>query len=482
MSYISNIKHPPQQHKPTTYHNPLFHSQSVPHYESTYSHYFSNTKLSQPQHQHQHPLKPNLSLYYYPPPPRETHNIDASQLTSMKHIDIDNLQDAFGRSLQLKKYKHIQIQNDIAKLYQENDDLKSIIADIKQAHLNKVRAHQIHERQTRRMKQLILDSELDEQVLQHLTRETHLDQQNEMKRKNQLLHTKYIIQQQLAERQHARDEAKKEQAKDKAELDMLINRVIEDDKRKLSEQQYKRILAKSFMDKAYAEKEEQKRRMKEEEELLKQRERKYYEDVSKREMEYAMKKKAIQDTKDKIFAQICADKARAQAEKDYYEDMKNHLHDEETARQLRVKEVEEKEKLQKQKEQMLIWARQQQQMKLQRKEEELRQEQSIMQKMLDKFKEDDKQEQLNVLKRKQKIIEYRNECERQWKLKREQYEQQRQYELQEREYQQQMENDKGKLIQQEKEKLIKDNEEILKQYYPKGYYRTLKKLEHKHNV
>ena len=480
MSYISNIKHPPQQHKPT-YNNPLFHSQSVPHYESTYAHYFSNTKLSQPQPQHP-PFKPNPSLYYYPPPPRDTHNINVSQLTSMKHIDIDNLQDAFGRSLQLKKNKHIERQNDIAKLYQENDDLKSIIADIKQAHLNKARAHQIHESQTRRMKQLILDSELDEQVLQNLTRETQLDQQNEIKRKNQLLHTKYIIQQQLADHQRLRDEAKKEQAKDKAEIDLLINRIIQEDKRKLSEQQHKRILAKSFMDKAYAEKEQQKRRMKEEEELLKQKERKYYEDVSKREMEYALKKKAIQDTKDQIFAQICADKARAQAEKDYYEDMKNHLHDEETTRQLRVKEVEEKEKLQKQKEQMLLWARQQQQMKLQRKEEELRQEQAIMKKMLDKFKEDDKQEQLNVIKRKQKIIEYRNECERQWKLKREQYEQQRQYEIQQHEYQKQMEYDKGKLIQQEKEKLIKDNEEILKQYYPKGYYRTLKQLEHKHIV
>jgi hypothetical protein len=100
-----------------------------------------------------------------------------------------------------------------------------------------------------------------------------------------------------------------------------------------------------------------------------------------------------------------------------------------------------------------------------------------MKKMLDKFKEDDKQEQLNVIKRKQKIIEYRNECERQWKLKREQYEQQRQYEIQQREYQKQMESDKGKLIQQEKEKLIKDNADVLRNYYPKGYYRTLRKLE-----
>lgn len=470
MSYISNVK--PTQHK-STYHNPLFHSQSVPHYESTYAHYFSNNKLSQPSL----PPKPNPSLYYYPPPPRDTHNIDASQLTSMKHIDIDNLQDAFGRSLQLKKYKHIERKNDITRLYQESDELKSILSDIKQAHLNKARAHQIRESQTRRMKQIILDSELDEHVLENLTRETQLEQQNVQRRKNEMLHTKYVIQQQLADRQHARNEAKKEQAKDKAEIDALIQRIIQEDKHKLTEQQHKRALAKSYMDKAYAEKEHQKQRKREEEELTKQRERKYFEEISKREMEYAMKKKAIQDSKDKIFAQICADKARAQAEKDYYEDMKNHLHDEETARQIRIKEIEEKEKLQKQKEQMLMWAIQQTQMKLQRQQEEQRQEEAIMRKMLDKFAEDDKQEQLNVLKRKQKIIEYRNECERQWKLKREEYAKQKQYELQELEYQKQKEMDKGKLLQQEKERLIKENEEILKQYYPKGYYRTLRQLE-----
>jgi hypothetical protein len=79
-------------------------------------------------------------------------------------------------------------------------------------------------------------------------------------------------------------------------------------------------------------------------------------------------------------------------------------------------------------------------------------------------------------------MEYQLECERQWKLKREQYALQRQQELNEIEYNKQLEREKKMLIQHEKEKLIQANAEILKNYYPKGYYRTLKQLEHKHNM
>ena len=452
------------------YHNPLFQSQSEPQFESTYRHYY-NLK-SEPSVHPSRCSKP--SLVYYPPQPQSIHNIDPLQLHSMKHIDVDK---CFGRSIQHRRGMKKEHDVEIQKLYAENDELKSIITDIKQAHLNRDRAHQIHESQTRRLKQIVIDTELDETVLANMNRERLLDEQKEFKRKNEMLRAKGVLQQQLTDRQKARDEAKKEYAKDKAEIDAMVHKILTEDKNKYEEMQRRKALAKAYMDKEYAERAKQKQQKKEEEELNNEKERKYFEEVARREMEMALKKKEIQDSKDKIFEQLCADKAREQALKDYYDDMRHQLYDEETNMLNKMKELQEREKMRKQREELLNWAVNQKKMNQIIKEEQQKEDNIIMQKMLDKFAEDDKQEQLNNEKRKQKVIEYQLECERQWKLKREQYALQRQHELNEIEHNKQLEREKKMLIQHEKEKLIKANEEVLRNYYPKGYYRTLRQLE-----
>lgn len=455
------------------YHNPLFQSQSEPQFESTYRHYY-NLK-SEPTVHPSHQSKP--SLLYYPPQPHSIHNIDPLQLPSMKHIDVDNLQECFGRSIQHRRCITKEHAVEIQRLYTENDELKSIITDIKQAQLNRDRAHQIHESQTRRLKQIVLDTEIDENVLAAINTQRLQDEQREQTRKHEMLRARSILQQQLTERQKARDDAKNEYLKDKADIDALVRKILTEDKTKYDEQQRKKSLAKAYMDKEYADRLKRKQMQKEEEALNNEKERKYFEEVARREMLNALKKKEQQDTKDKIFEQLCAEKAREQALKDYYDDMRNQLHDEEMNVVNKMKEQEEREKMLKQREELLNWAVQQKKMNQYKKEEEDKEERKIMQKMLDKFKEDDKLEMLNNEKRKQKVMEYQLECERQWKLKREQYALQKQQELNEIEYNKQLELEKKRLIQQEKEKLIQANAEILKNYYPKGYYRTLRKLE-----
>ena len=455
------------------YHNPLFQSQSEPQFESTYAHYH-NLK-SEPSIRPNRQSKP--SLLYYPPQPHSIHNIDPLQLHSMKHIDVDNLQDCFGRSIQHRRGIKKEQDAELRKLYAENDELKSIMTDIKQARLNRDRAQQIHESHTRRLKQIVIDTELDETVLANINRERLLDEQKELQRRTELLRAKGVLQQQLTERQKARDDAKKEYEKDKADIDALVHKILTEDKTKYEEMQRKKALAKAYMDKAYADREREKQQKKEEEELNNEKERKYFEEVARREMEMALKKKEMQDSKDKIFEQLCANKAREQAIKDYYDDVRTQLYDEETQRLNKMKELQEKEKLHKQREDILNWAVNQKKINQMKKEEQQREENIIMQKMLDKFAEDDKQEQLNIEKRKQKVMEYQLECGRHWKLRREQFALQRQQELDELEYKQQLEREKKMLLQQEKEKLIKENEEVLRNYYPKGYYRTLRKLE-----
>lgn len=68
------------------------------------------------------------------------------------------------------------------------------------------------------------------------------------------------------------------------------------------------------------------------------------------------------------------------------------------------------------------------------------------------------------------------QIERQWQEKLNQYNLQKEQELRELEILKQEEVRKRELIEMEKEKLIKEHEDILKGYYAKGYFKSLNTL------
>ena len=462
----ASINTPPQQ----TFHRSLNQQRSM---SCTSYHY--PTKF--PTRELEELSKHHSLLGYYPPEPRTTFHVNPLVLTSMKHLDMCQLTDCFGRSIQNKKNQSISNQNYLNKVYADDLAIQDIKATIAQAKLNRDRAQQIHECQTRKLQKIVRDAEEDEKVLDNLGNEEQEEQEKQRKRKEEMLKTKHILQQQMLDHEKAKEASMKEYERDKQQIDDIVQRILNEDKAAYEENMRKKALARTYMNNAYAEKAELKRKQKEEEERRKEQERKYFEDVAKRERELAQKQKAIQDSKDKIFEKLCAEKARQQAEKDYWEDVRNQLHDEENARLNKIKELEEQEKLQKQKEEMLAWSILQMQRKEEKKKEEENIENEIKQKMLAKFAEDERQEQLNLEKRKQKMKEFQDELEKQWRIKREQFLIQRRQYCQGLKNQRLLELEKLKLIQQEKERLIRENEDLLKNYYAKGYYKSLRYLD-----
>ena len=312
-------------------------------------------------------LKPGNPLYYYPPEPRNTYGLDPMRLKSFKNLDVDEVQECFGRSLQQRKYQEMSKQAEIKKIFDEDKDIQLIKSSISQAQLNKYRALQIHNDMAKRMQFLVKDAETDEKVLEQLKHDEELEREKEKRRREKMLQAKYVIQQQMKDREKERLESKKELERDKQQIDDIVKKILQEDKNNYEELQRKKAISKSYMEAAYAEREEMKRRQKENERLEKEKERKYFEEVARREMEHNAKKKALQDSKDKIFEKLCAEKARQQAEKDYWEDVRNQLYDEENNRKNRIKELEEKEKQARQKEEMLQWAINQMKMKEERK-------------------------------------------------------------------------------------------------------------------
>ena len=75
--------------------------------------------------------------------------------------------------------------------------------------------------------------------------------------------------------------------------------------------------------------------------------------MQKRENEFRGKKEQIQQEKDKIFNQLCEQEAQRQAEKDYWENVRNELYLEQGNKKRKMEEKAEKEKKEHQKEEML---------------------------------------------------------------------------------------------------------------------------------
>ena len=183
--------------------------------------YYPETKMDSISAQNQ----PYPSSNYYPyPEPKNTFRLNPLVISSLKNIDVDDLQLAFGKGIQQKReyQKGRDIQNN--KLFNENSEIKEIKNSIEQAKLNQFRAHQIHENQVRRVQKLMKDTEVDEQVLQKLEYEKRKAAEKEERKKQERIETKHLIQQQMKDKESLKEEAKKEYEKDKIDVDNMINR------------------------------------------------------------------------------------------------------------------------------------------------------------------------------------------------------------------------------------------------------------------
>ena len=422
--------------------------------------------------------QPYPSSKYYPfPEPKNTYRLNPLVLTSLKNLDVDDLQDVFGKGIQEERQSSLgeKIQNE--KMFKENSEIKEIKASIEYAKLNKIRALQMQQNQMKRIKNLMKDTQADEEVLKKLKIDNVRAKEEEERKKNERIKAKHLVQQQMKDKIKLKEEAQKEYEKDLKDIKNIMDNIKKEDLLKIKEDNRKKDIARQYMVSAYAEKEERKRKAKEEDDLQKERERKYQQDLAQRENELNDKKAQIQFEKDKIFERLCKEEAKRQAERDYWESVRNDLHTEQENRKAKLQELAEKEKLQKQKEDILDSAIKQMKVKEEKKLKEKEMEEDFKKKLMEKFNHDEKIELLNFQKKKEKEKEMKIEIERQWQLKLQQYQKQKEHEINELLKKKKEEEKKSYLIEQEKKRLIQENEKLLKYYFPMGYHKAMNSLQ-----
>lgn len=400
-----------------------------------------------------------------------TTSINPLSFKSFKNFDVEEFEEDIARELQKIKYSGDQNNLEIKKILDESEEIKQIKNKIQLAYLNKERSKQIHENQIRKLIELENDAQADDEVISKLNNELHKESQNEGKQRLLALHNKYIIQKQIKEREIQREDAKYEYERDKKQIHEIMKKIEEEDLEVNRNEILKRNKAKMDMENAYKEKEFIKFKQLQENALQKEKEREYFETLQKRDKDQKAKKQAEKDEKDKILSKLCEEKKKKEAEKEYWENVRNELYVEEMNRRQKILELEEQEKKIKQKEEMLKSAIEQALKKEEKKKKEDEEEREFKRKLLERFKEDEKMEQYNKIIKKQKELKYREEIEKQWKLKRDQYLNQKELEIMNLKNQKIEEENKRKIIEKEKIRLIKENEEILKSYMEKEYFK-----------
>ena len=436
--------------------------------------YYPTTTLDPISAQNQPYPSPN----YYPyPPPTNTYCLNPTTLKSLKTLDINELQDVLGKGLQDQNSLVVGEKLEKERIFKEDNDIIEIKNSIQRAKLNKILAKQMYQNQMKRIQNIINDTRTDEQVLKDQNLEKDKQIEEEEKKRKERLKNKYLLQQQMKDREILRQESKKEYEKDKQDIENLINNIKREDKLAKEELDRKRNIARTYMENSYARKAEQKRKEKEDELLEKEKERKHQEELQKRADEFKGQKAKIQQQKDKIFNQLCEQEAKRQAEKDYWENVRNELYLEQGNKKLKMEEKAEKEKKERQKEEMMASALLHKKVKEENKLKELEQEKEFRKKYLKQIQEEEELDRLNLKKRKQKELELKMEVEKQWQQKLAQYQLQKEDELKNREKLKVQEKARKYIIEQEKQRLIKENEDLLKGYYPLGYQKALNSLK-----
>ena len=412
----------------------------------------------------------STSPSYYPTyPKREIHGINPLTINSLPSIEIDDLQHVFSKGISERKNN---IKGNFLKrraLLENDHDIMDIKSEINKAKRNQILCKQIEQKHLLKLKSIIQESEEEEFNIKinELDRKKKLEEEN--KKRLLWLETRRINLEQMEEKKRLKIEADKEYEKDKKNTEEAYNKILLENKLNEEEKERKKLINQSYMEASLKERELIKKRREENDRIEEINLINYLKEKEKRENLLLEKKKNLQMEKDKILDKINKEKAKEKAEKDYWENLRNELTIERENKKQKIKDLEEKIKRQKLKEDVIQSAINQMKEKEKRKEEEKKLEEQFKQEMLLKYEKEKNEEKLMNEKKKLKEIEFNNEVERLWKIRLEQYQLQRDQEIRELEEQKLKEEEIRNIIEEEKSRLVKENEDILKKYNAEGY-------------
>lgn len=375
----------------------------------------------------------------------------------------ENLADELAR----RKAEQLREEMDRRRICDGSEDLRALKERLHAAKVNKERAMQLLDKEVRKENSRIVDHKIAEHMENERLENVELEHKLNIEKLRQRERVKAINQDQIAQKESQRVQALNEYLKEKDQVQELVDKIAEEDAlesaAKHQQQEETRRVLKQFV----IEQKQIQEAQEEADRLENERIEAHAQAMRDREARLQAEKDEIERKKQEVLKAQLAVAERASKEKEELEQLRNDLHMEQLEDEARKREeLRMRKKLEDREEMKNAYMFQ-----MRMKEEKLRkgqeEEAQIRQRLLEKFAEDDRIEQMNEHKRRMRVEQHKREAQRLMELRREMFDAARHKEREEEEALRAGDGKRQAIIEEERQRLLREHAAQLQDFLPK---------------
>ncbi|KAJ3329704.1 hypothetical protein HDU76_007345 [Blyttiomyces sp. JEL0837] len=369
-------------------------------------------------------------------------------------------------------------EENLRRSIRENSvELRELEKKLNYAYMNKERALQIQEKRLTLQKEKSAEAERISEMNRQLEILRLKEMEQEQAKYERSLAYKEALQTQLSEHETRKLGEYEQFLKEKAMVDEIVRKILEEDakeqQKRLEKQRETKQFIEDFMEERIQWREQERQRQIAENQKIEA----YAKLQHEREEDIRRKKKTMADEKNVIYDKLATEMERQDRAKAELEQLRIELYQEEEEEKARARDQEIlRSRIMKRLELIDAYQRQveDKQRRLQKEREE---EEEFRRKMMEKFANDERLEQMNTQRRRIKQLEHKRAVDalvqERRKLVQREYEQQ----LAEQQQESMLENYRQQVIEQERQRLLHEHASKLLGYLPKGVLRDSQDLK-----
>ncbi|EFJ51321.1 hypothetical protein VOLCADRAFT_103570 [Volvox carteri f. nagariensis] len=387
-------------------------------------------------------------------------------LSAIRAEEEEKLAVAMARKQQEKERQDKEIQ----KLREQSEEIRSLAEKVRIARVNKARADQLVEKKVLAEQQQEYDRAINQYVNQAAAEAEVMEAENQAKRREANVRARMMLEEQMAERQEAARLAEQEAARERAMIDEVVKRIMLEDAAETAAKRQRQDETKDFIETFLKQQDELRRKEREAAAAEDRKIAEYWQAVRDREREEAERQAMRKEIADRMYEKVKREMEAEMARRMEEEELINMLRREEAEEKMRLEDEERKRKAEEARAEMVRANAYQMKLKEEREAAFRKEEEDFKQRMLAKFAEDDRLEQLNAQKRRMRLAEHQREVQRLIEEKRKAFEEAKAREEAEDAAKRAEDERLRGLVEEERKKLLREAAE-LKDFLPRGVMR-----------
>ncbi|XP_052010081.1 meiosis-specific nuclear structural protein 1 [Xyrauchen texanus] len=356
-------------------------------------------------------------------------------------------------------------------------ELRELELQLKSAYLNRERAAQIAEKDAMRYEKMRQEAAIARKMKdEHKYAEVEKEKQ-EQKRHEEVVRYQQELEQQLEEKERKRQEAYEEFLKEKLMVDEIVRKIYAEDQMERQLRLEKVTATQRYIEDFKKHQAEWRRMEREKMEAENKRILEFARYQQRKEEDRMAKVREREQAKETLHKMLSEQIEIERRQNEEMERVRVELCLEEQAEVARQQEIEDMQKRIRQRLELQQTCQEMMAFKQLRKQAEKEEDEAFRQMMMAKFAEDDRIEQMNAQKRRMKQLEHKRAVEKLLEDRRQQYLAEQEREAEERAMEQEREAQRRQIIEEERQRLLKQHATKLLGYLPKGIFKE-DDLEH----